>query len=90
MTRVACFSIEGLALCNSSDHIPPHFHAEKAGEWEVRVHFLLARDEMFELKWARNHRGPSSSELRKIERAVVPNRDRLLIEWTQKVAGKSP
>jgi hypothetical protein len=33
--------LTGLELWfNSRDHLPPHFHAEKVGQWEVRVMFM--------------------------------------------------
>lgn len=41
MARVRAFEIDGLVLWFFSyDHDPPHFHAKRAGEWEVRVYFL--------------------------------------------------
>lgn len=41
MALVSCFR---LSWCRcwfySRDHLEPHFHAKRAGEWEVRVFFL--------------------------------------------------
>ena len=49
MGRVASFVLAGFYLWfNSADRLPANFHAEKPGEWEVRVYFLRAPDEMFE------------------------------------------
>jgi hypothetical protein len=48
--KVATFSVAGLeSWFNSDDHLPPHFHAEKSGEWEVRVRFRLDPNEMIEV-----------------------------------------
>jgi hypothetical protein len=34
--KVDAFSVAGLVLrFYSNDHMPPHFHAEKPGRWEV-------------------------------------------------------
>lgn len=53
MPEVVSLVLHGLDLWfNSDDHLPPHFHAEKPGEWEVRVYFLRAAAEMFELSWS--------------------------------------
>jgi hypothetical protein len=36
--RLDAFSVAGLELFfNSLDHLPPHFHARRPGEWEIRV-----------------------------------------------------
>ena len=36
MGRVDAFAVPGVELWfNSSDHLPPHFHASQVGEWEV-------------------------------------------------------
>jgi hypothetical protein len=57
MGRVDTFRLPGLDLWfNSSDHLPPHFHAEKLGLWEVRVFFLRDPSEMVEKKWGREPR----------------------------------
>jgi hypothetical protein len=52
MGRISCFGLEGIQCWfNSQEHKPPHFHAKRRGEWEVRVHFLKSRTEMVEVKW---------------------------------------
>jgi len=51
---VDAFEIDGLDLWfNSSDHLPPHFHARKPGEWEVRVYILVttAEELAYSFKW---------------------------------------
>ena len=86
MGRVDAVVLEGLDLWfNSSDHLPPHFHAKRRGEWEIRVNFLLCRDDelVFDVKWAR--KDPSAKVLARIRKVVVQHRAELLREWEQKV-----
>jgi hypothetical protein len=41
MAVIKAFSIAGMKLWfYSNDHEPPHFHAKRNGEWEMRVKFL--------------------------------------------------
>jgi hypothetical protein len=79
MPKVACLGIPGL-LCWfwSNDHDPPHFHAKREGEWEIRVKFLEAEAQMFESVWGEE---PNGKVLRKIVKAVLENRANLLAEW---------
>lgn len=87
MGRVDAVVLEGLDLWfNSSDHLPPHFHARRRGEWEIRVYFLLCTDDelAFDYKWTR--KSPSAKVLAKLSRAVVARRVELLQEWEQKVS----
>jgi hypothetical protein len=54
--KVDAVVLEGLDLWfNSSDHRPPHLHARRRGEWEIRVYFLLCTDDelVFDCKWAK-------------------------------------
>jgi len=89
--RLACFSVVGLELWfNSDDHLPPHFHAEKAGEWQVRVHFMRDREEMIALVYTRSPRHPTKGELKVLLREAERNRVALLKEWEAKVNVKSP
>ena len=56
MGKVEVVVLEGLDLWfNSSDHLPPHVHARRRGEWEIRVYFLLCTDDelAFDCKWAK-------------------------------------
>ena len=65
MGKVSAFAQDGLELFfNSSDHLAPHFHAERPGEWEVRVFFLKDEASMVEIKWAL--KAPSKKELKKL------------------------
>jgi hypothetical protein len=87
---VVSIAVAGLDLWfNSADHWPPHFHAERPGEWEVRVMFLRHGAAMIELVWA-DKKGPSARDGKKIRRAVEGARDRLLAEWEAKVAPSAP
>ena len=68
MGKVSSFRLSGIECWfYSHDHRPPHFHAKRRGEWEVRVYFLRARREMIEVKWlargARFLRGNEICEL---------------------------
>lgn len=81
MAKVDCFDIPGLECWFwSNDHGPPHFHAKRAGEWEIRVNFL--EDEMFERVWGNR---PGRGTLQALKRLVIANRAALLVEWEAKV-----
>ena len=79
MGRVDAVALEGLDLWfNSSDHLPPHFHAKRRGEWEIRVYFLLCTDDelAFDVKWAK--KDPATKVLAGIRKVVVEHRAELL------------
>jgi hypothetical protein len=81
MALVEAFSIQGLRLWFwSNDHDPPHFHAKKTGEWEVKVSFLLDEAEMLEVKW--QAKKPSERILSKLRAKAREHREALLEEWT--------
>jgi Domain of unknown function (DUF4160) len=90
--RVACIRIAGLRLWFiSGDHEPPHFHAEKAGEWGVKVSFLLDESEMYEVVWTVRAGRPGRRDLRKLTAEVLAHRPRLFEEGRQKVnVGRAP
>ena len=80
MALVAKFRIEGVRLWfYSNDHEPPHFHAKRAGQWEIRVHFLLPREEMLEIKW--ETRPVSAKVRRQLCRLAENHREALLGQW---------
>jgi len=82
--KLECLALEGLeAWFNSNDHLPPHFHVEKPGEWEVRVFFLQSAENMIEVKWGRELR---AKEMRAITDGAATMRAELLREWSAKVA----
>jgi len=83
--RVDCIAVEGLRLWfNSNDHLPPHFHVTKSGEWEIRVYFLRCTRQSlsFDQKWGKQ---PSRRLLTTILELVLHNRVTLLEEWEVKV-----
>jgi hypothetical protein len=89
VARVSAFAIPGLDLWfNSSDHLPPHFHARRPGEWEIRVFFLLCTEERLEytVKWKHVRRSIRRQDIEQLREAVVRNRVGLLEEWTAKVS----
>ena len=82
MATVQPFQIPGLKLWFwSADHEPPHFHAKRAGEWEVKVRFLLEPGEMIEFIWA--NKRPASSVLRELTRLAEEHRLELLEQWEE-------
>jgi hypothetical protein len=89
--KVDAFEIDGMDLwINSSDHIPPHFHASRPGEWEIRVMFLQCTEDnlVFEKKWAKKLLGRRDRE--RILAAALNHREALLREWERKVCGMNP
>ena len=88
MGKVNTFAIPGLDLWfNSSDHLPPHFHARKPGMWEIRVYFLLCTEEsmVYDIKWPPHEPGPSRKERQRILNGALENRTALLREWQTRV-----
>ena len=89
--KVDAFKTAGLALWfNSSYHLEPHFHAKKAGEWEIRVYFLECTkgNMVFTMKWPKTGAGPNGSERRVLVQEVIAHRVALLVEWENKVIVK--
>jgi hypothetical protein len=83
MPKVESFEIVGLVCWFwSNDHDPPHFHAKKEGEWEIKVKFAEGEKEMFQQEWGDS---PSGRLLRELKKAVKKNRKALLAEWEAKV-----
>ncbi len=83
MPKVTCFEIAGLTCWFwSNDHEPPHFHAKKEGEWEIRVKFPEGETQMFETVWGED---PGGKILRQLKKAVIKNRANLLVEWETNV-----
>jgi hypothetical protein len=80
MAEVQAFQTPGLKLWfYSNDHEPPHFHAKRVGEWEVRVRFLEAAAQMIEVKWQAT--APSAKVLKILTSLAEQHRDELLVEW---------
>jgi hypothetical protein len=66
---------------------PPHFHAERPGDWELRIYFLRDPGEMIEKKWGEQ---PKPAELRKLLSLAEKHRVDLLAEWQRKVCVREP
>lgn len=82
MATVAAFEVSGLELWFwSDDHDPPHFHAKRRGEWEVKVHFLMDRSEMIEVKW--ENKKPSGRKFRELTSLAEEHRVELLTQWEE-------
>jgi hypothetical protein len=87
MAKLKCFSIAGVDLWFwPNDHEPPHFHAKRKGEWELRIKFLEGREDMFEIKWRKSKKTSISAKDRKsLVEMVERHRLEILREWEQKV-----
>lgn len=81
MATVESFEIDGLKIWFwSNDHEPPHFHAKRNGEWEVRASFMLDRSEMIEIEsWSK--KTPSKKMLKKLTSLAEKHRGALLTQW---------
>jgi hypothetical protein len=90
MPRLEAFSISGLDLFfNSLDHLPPHFHARRRGEWEIRVYFLLSGSKLaFDTKWSLKKGAVPASTSAALVSAVSAHRVSLLREWEAKVSSR--
>ena len=89
--KVTAFIVAGLDLWfNSSDHLPPHFHARKPGAWEIRIFFLECTpgNLVVTVKWPPNVDGPSRKERDALIRGAIDHRPELLVEWENKVVVK--
>ena len=87
MANVRCISIVGLETWfNSRDHLPPHFHAEKRDQWEVRVMFMRQPAEI-EVCWGSP---PSGRAQKRLRTAAEEHRNELLLEWEQAVCVRAP
>lgn len=87
MPNVRCVAIAGLEIWfNSKDHLPPHFHAEKKDEWEVRVMFMRDPPEI-EFAWGS---APSGRDKKELLAAASKFRLELFDEWEKAVCVKEP
>ena len=88
MGKVDCFAIHGLLLWfNSNDHLPPHFHAERVGEWGIVVRFLRPLAQMIERVWGEL---PTRKDRKVIVGLAAKHRVDLLAEWEMKTGPKGP
>jgi hypothetical protein len=83
MAVIKAFSIAGMKLWfYSNDHEPPHFHAKRNGEWEIRVKFLESDEEMFELVSRKTAKATVSTlDTKMLQEMVNEHRPALLREW---------
>jgi hypothetical protein len=80
VATVRAFRVPGLKIWFwSQDHEPPHFHAKREGEWEMKVHFLRVPGEMLELVWA--DRRPPRRILQQLACLAEEHRLALLEQW---------
>jgi hypothetical protein len=85
MGKVDVISIHGVEFIFwSNDHDPPHFHAKKAGEWEYKVHFMEAKEQMLEMLW--ENKSMKGNLRRDLVELVASNRLALFAEWEAKVS----
>ena len=87
MGRVSTIFVPGLDLWfNSSDHLPPHFHARKSGKWEARVVIMECFGGHLEytMKWPRRGDLPARDR-RALLAQTLAQREALLEEWERKV-----
>jgi len=70
----------------SGDHQPPHFHARRSGDWEVRVFFMEDQEKMIQII-----RPPHATLKRNDFKALITqsqtHRIKLLDEWEAAQAG---
>ncbi len=88
MGKVDAFTISGFDLFfYSSDHLPPHLHVRKAGEWELRVYLMTStgRSLDYEVKWPKSFSGPKSKVRKLLREKIVKHKEQLLVEWEEKV-----
>ena len=90
MGKVTSFSLNGYQLrFYSNDHRPPHFHATKGQDWEIRIFIeTTTRNHLhYKIKWSNlNTRQPARQSLKTLAKLVSEYRLELLEEWEIKVA----
>lgn len=85
MAKLECFTINGISLWFwSNDHKPPHFHAKRAGKWEVRVYFLEeSAANMLDVMWG--EKAFTAADKKALAKMVAAHRANILEEWELKV-----
>jgi hypothetical protein len=84
MANIKAFKIAGVVCWFWPNDHDLHFHAEKSGEWEVKVNFLAATEDMIELVWKKKKQIPRKS-LKLLCDYAEEYREQLLIEWEEAV-----
>jgi hypothetical protein len=83
MATVEAFQIDGLTIWFwSNDHEPPHFHAKRRGEWEVKLKFMLGPSDMIEVEsWSK--KTPPKKVLKELTSRAEKHRVALLKQWQE-------
>jgi len=82
MATVSAFSLQSVTIWfYSNDHEPPHFHANRRGEWEVKVHFLRQPSEMIEI--VRADKKLPARTLKELSELAEVHRVELLAQWEE-------
>jgi hypothetical protein len=80
MPKVRAFQLPGIECWWwPDDHRPPHFHAKRRGQWELKVAFLADDDSMFTLVWSAKK--VPRADLAALKEQAEEFRDELLAEW---------
>ena len=86
MANLEAFSMTGIKLWFwPNDHNPPHFHAKRTGEWEIKVRFLESDEAMLEIAWAKKKKSISRTDRKTLIEQVKKHRFEIFREWEQKV-----
>lgn len=83
MGKVEAFTLPGCKCWFwAGDHGAPHFHVQKADEWEIRV-FFHEEPARVVLKWAARHFPAAIA--RQVQLLAAEHREALWVEWSRKV-----
>jgi len=88
MGKVNCISFPGYDIrFFSEDHLAPHFHVIKTGEWHIRVYFLQSTEEnlAWDYKYPAKRKRPTGRFLKELRNEVHEHRDLLYREFLEKV-----
>ena len=92
--KVTAFAIAGLDLFfHTLDHCPPHFHALKPGEWEIRIDIDRTSEAnglvytiKFPKKLPKGYSPLSRKEEKELLKYVIEKKVELLSQWQAKVS----
>ncbi len=87
MGKVESIKVHGLDLWfNSSDHLPPHFHARRPGDWEIRVYFPECTSDYlkYDVKWPPQLNEIPKKYLKDLMRMITENMEQLYKEYERK------
>jgi hypothetical protein len=65
----------------------PHFHAEKMGEWQIRIFFLECTDNHLEFEYIYVRKKISRTARRIVLGSIIAYRGELLKEWEGRKKG---